>query len=87
MLTFFGVMCLLPFMLTLRFRDRLPLTNAGYGLLAFGLSIGGFAQRHNGGTAPLIIATALASAGAVLLMYGTFVRREVRALRESLLPK
>jgi len=86
-LTFFGVLCLVPFMLTLRVRDRLPLTNTGYGLLAFGLAIGGFAQRHNGGTVPLIIATALASAGAMLLMYGTFMRRELRAFRESLLPK
>jgi hypothetical protein len=87
MLTVFGVLCLVPFILTLRLRERLPLTNAGYGLLALGLSIGGFAQRNNGGTAPLMVATALASAGAVLLMYGTFVRREVRAFRESLLPK
>jgi hypothetical protein len=87
MLTFFGVLCLVPFVLTLRFRDRLPLTNAGYGLLAFGLSAGGFAQRHNGGTVPLILATGLVSAGAMLLVYGTFMRRELRAFRESLLPK
>jgi len=86
-LTLFGALCLIPFVLTLRVRDRLPLTNGGYGLLAFGLSIAGFAQRHNGGNVPLIVATAMASAGAMLLIYGTFVRRELRAFRESLLPK
>ncbi|MBV9271171.1 MAG: hypothetical protein JO165_08755 [Candidatus Eremiobacteraeota bacterium] len=87
MLTLFGALCMLPFVLTLRVRHCLPLTNLGYGLLAFGLLIAGFVQRHNGGSAPLIFATALVSAGAMLLMYGTFVRKEVRAFRESLLPK
>ena len=87
MLTLFGALCLLPFMMTLRVRDRLPLTNAGYGLLALGLSIAGFAQRHNGGSLPVLFATMLASAGTVLLLYGWLVRKEVRALRESLLSK
>lgn len=84
---FIGAAFLLFFLGTLPVRERLVMTNAGYGLFGLGLLAVGFAQRYNAGKPILTIAAFVAVAGAVLLVYGWLVRKEIRAFRESLLPK
>lgn len=79
--------CALLCLLTLRVRDRLRFTNAGYGLLMFGLINAALAQRHAGISAYAVLATIFTAAGAMLLTYGAFFRKEIRNFRESLLPK
>ena len=83
MLVVLGIVSLLLWLVTFRVRNVMTYSNLGYAALAFGLLIAGTSHARL-----LTLAAAFFGlAGALLLLYGSLVRKEVRNFRESLLPK
>lgn len=84
MLVVLGIGSLIVALATLRARNIVPYSNAGYAAMGVGLIVTAFYHAANffalaGGVLVLI--------GALLLTYGAFFRKEIRNFRESLLPK